>query len=202
MKKNIFIVLFVIATVAGGCAASVGVGTGYSVLDTIPPGDAPIPMAQGPRPLIAIGPVGVPGYVLRAATVLETTWSAANISTADQKAAVLQGEIPRVITVNMERLLSPKGIAVMSGGTGSGADYRIAVDLSSFDVTQFNTLQTKGQWALYERKGTAPLLVRDISFSTPVAGSDDAAVRAAMSRSLADLTVMIVRDFEGFLGTR
>ncbi len=48
----------------------------------------------------------------------------------------------------------------------------------------------------------APVLVKDISFSTPVAGNDNAAVRAAMSRALADLATVIVRDFEGFLGTR
>lgn len=201
MKRNILIGLFAfIVAVGWGCAATVG--TGYSILDTIPPGEAPIPMTQGPRPVVAIGPIGVPGYVLRAATVLETTWSTANISVADQKAAVLNSEIPRVITVNMERLLASKGLAVTKGGTGSNADYRIAVDLSSFDVRQFSMLETKGQWALYQRNSAAPLLVKDISLSTPVAGSDDAAVRAAMSMSLADLTTMIVRDFEGFLGTR
>lgn len=178
------------------------VGTGYSVLDTIPAGGAPVPVVQGVRPVVAVGPVGVPGYIVRAATVMESTISLANISTADQNDAYLAKEIPRVITVNIERLLTPKGLAVISSGVGAKADYRVAVDLSGFDVTQFNTLETKGQWALYRSGDAAPVMVKDISFSTPVAGNSVAATRAAMSRALADLATMVVRDFEGFLGTR
>ncbi len=205
MKKNVLALLFafIVAAILG-CAASVGVGTGYHpVLDTIPPDSAPIPMAQGARPSVAIGPVGVPGYILRAAIVSqEFEWNPANVSAADLDDAVLAGEIPRVITVNMERLLTPRGLAVIPGGPGTATDYRISVDLSAFDLTQFNTLETKGQWALYQRGNPAPLLLRDIDFSTAVAGSNTGAVRAAMSRSLADLTASIVRDFEAFLGTR
>jgi uncharacterized lipoprotein YmbA len=203
MKKSVLTVLlaFVVGAMLG-CAASVGVGTGYSVLDTIPPGGAPVPVTQGIRPVVAVGPVGVPGYIVRAETIMESTVSMANISTADQNDAYLAREIPRVITVNIERLLTPKGLAVISSGVGAKADYRIAVDLSAFDVTQFNTLETKGQWALYKGGNAAPVMVKEISFSTPVAGRDVAATRAAMSRALADLTTMIVGDFEGLLGTR
>ena len=202
-KKGILAFIFVCA-VAGvwGCAASVGVGTGYSVLDTIPPSGAPMPVAQGVRPVVAVGPIGVPGYIIRANTIMESTVSLANVSTPDQNDAYLAREIPRVITVNIERLLMPKGLAVISSGTGAKADYRIAVDISTLDVTQFSTLETKGQWALYKGAGTAPVTVKDISFSTPVAGRDAAAARTAISRALADVATMIVRDCEGFLGTK
>ncbi len=203
MKKNVIAVLFICAMALLGCAASVGVGTGYSFLDTIPPGSAPVPVTQGERPVVAVGPVGVPGYIVRAKTIMESTISLANISSADERDAVLYREIPRVVTVNIGNLLAPKGIAVVSTGMRSTkGDYRIAVDLSAFDVTQFNTLETKGQWALYKGADAAPVTVRNISFSTPIAGNDTAAVRSAMSRALADLATMIVRDFEGSLGTR
>lgn len=203
MKKDFLLILVACMAVVWGCAASVQMGAGYSVLDTIPPSDAPIPVVQGTRPVVAIGPVGVPGYILRAATVSqEFDWNPANVSVADLNDAVLARDIPRVITVNMERLLAPKGVAVVASGTGANADYRIAVDLSAFDPTNFNTLETKGRWALYRGGNAAPVVVRDISFSEPVAGNDLVHVRAAMSRALADLAVMIVRDFEGFLGTR
>ena len=198
MKKSVIgIVLVLLLT---GCAASVG--TGYSMLDTVPANNAPIPVTQGARQVVAVGPVGVPGYIVRAATILDTTPNLANVSIADQNAAFLNTEIPRVITVDIERQLTPKGLAVISSGTGRGADYRIAVDLSEFAVTQFNTIATKGQWALYRAGNAAPLLVKDISFSTQAAGNDTAAIRSAMSRALADLSTGIVRDFERFLGTR
>lgn len=199
MKRNISSTILMLLLM--GCAASVGVGTG-SILDTIPPDNAPIPMSQGTKPVVAVGPIGVPGYIMRAATVTESSWNQANVSTVDQNTAFLKTEIPRVITVDMERLLAPKGLAVISSGTGRGADYRIALDLSEFTVTQFNTVATKGQWALYRVGNPAPLIVKDISFSTPIAGNSIAAVRTAMSRALADLSTGIVRDFEGFLGTR
>lgn len=204
MKKNIIAVLLLVGIMTlVGCAASVGVGTGYSFLDTIPPGGAPVPVTQGARPVVAVGPVGVPGYIVRAATIMESTVSLANISSVDERDAVLYREIPRAITVNIGNLLAPKGIGVVSTGLGPAkADYRIAVDLSAFDVTQFNILETKGQWALYRGADAVPVMVKNISFSTPIAGNDTAAVRSAMSRALADLATMIVRDFEGSLGTR
>ena len=203
MKKNLFLILLACIAVISGCAASVQMGTGYSVLEPIPPSDSPIPMVRGVRPQVAIGPVGVPGYILRAATVSqEFDWNPANVSAADLNDAVLARDIPRVFTVNMERLLAPKGVAVIENWTGANADYRIAVDLSAFDPTNFNALETKGRWALYGGGNPAPAMVRDISFSTPVAGNDLVHVRAAMSRALADLAVMIVRDLEAFLGTK
>ncbi|MBP1747957.1 MAG: hypothetical protein H6Q52_496 [Deltaproteobacteria bacterium] len=202
MKKNIFLVLLACTAIVGGCAASVGLAPGYSRLDTIPPADGPIPVVQGVRPVVAVGPIGVPGYIVRAKTIMDFTPNAANISMADQSDAFLYWEIPRVISIDIERLLAPKGIAVVSSGIGAARDYRIAVDVSALDLTKFNTIETKAQWALYRGANAAPVLVKDISFSTPVAGNNSGAVLAAMSRSLADLTTAIVRDFEEFLGTR
>lgn len=203
MKKNVlaFILACIVAGV-WGCAASVGVGTDHAVLEAIPPGGAPVPVAQGVRPVVAVGPIGVPGYILRAATIMGSTISLANISRADQDDAILATEIPRVVTVNIGRLLTPKGLAVVSSGIGARSDYRVALDLSAFDVTQGDTLETKGQWALYKDGSASPVLVKDIFFSTPVAGKGVAATRAAMSRALADLATVIVRDCEGFLGTK
>jgi uncharacterized lipoprotein YmbA len=202
MKKNILVVLLACTAIVWGCAASVGVGTGYPRLDTIPPGEVQVPQAQGVRPVLAVGPIGVPGYIVRARTITDSNVNMANISAADQRDAFLYWEIPRVITVDIDRLLVPKGIMVQSSGVGARTDYRIAIDLSAFDVTQFNTLETRGQWALYRGADAAPVTVRNISFSTPIAGTDNAAVRAAMSRALADLATMIVADFEGSLGMR
>jgi len=202
MKKNLLLILVVCMAVLWGCAASVGSGPGYSVLDTIPPGNEPIPMVQGVRPVVAVGPVKVPGYIVRAKTILDSTPNPANISMADQQDAFLYWEIPRVLSIDIERLLAPKGLSVVSSGIRPTTDYRIAVDLSAFDFTQFNTLETKGQWALYRGANAAPVLVKDISFSTGVAGNDRAQARAAMSRALADIATAIVRDFDGFVGTR
>lgn len=201
--KKLFPAYFIafITLLGWGCAVSVG--TGYSILDTIPSSNAlVVPMAQGIRPVVGVGPIGVPGYIIRAATISESSWNLANVSTADQNAAPLSREIPRVITVNIENLLAPRGLTVVSSGTGANTDYRIAVDVSTFDVTEFNTLETKAQWALYQRGSAAPVMVKDVSFSTPVAASNREAVRTAMSRALGDLTTVIVRDFEGLLGTR
>jgi uncharacterized lipoprotein YmbA len=202
MKKNLLLILVACMAVLWGCAASVGSGPGYSALDTIPPGNEPIPMVQGVRPVVAVGPVQVPGYIVRAKTILYSTPNPVNVSMADQQDAFLYWEIPRVLSIDIERLLVPKGLSVVSSGIGPTTDYRIAVDLSAFDVTQFNTLETKGQWALYRGRNAAPVLVKDICFSIGVAGNDRAQVRSAMSRALADIATAIARDFDGFVGTR
>ncbi len=199
MKRSVVSAILILFL--AGCAASVGVGTSYPVLDTIPPGNAPVPVAQGVRTVVAVGPIGIPGYIIRAATITESN-VVSNVSELDLKAAPLAREIPRVITVDMERLLAPKGMVVTSGGPRTDADYRIAVDLKTFEVTGLNALQTQGQWALYKRGSNAPVVVKDVSFTTPIADNSQTAVRAAMSRSLADLATIIVRDFEGYAGAR
>ncbi len=193
MKAMVFMVIFTLA-LSTGCTISVG--PAYSVLDPVAPVDGPVAMTQGRRLLVAVGPIDVPGYVDRAATIVETTINPANISSFDQEASVLQTEIPRVITENLRRLFAPRGIAVVPLTQGRNADYRIAVGLSTFGVTNPGTLDTRARWVLYGRDGKVPVMVKDISFPTPVQERGDAGARAAMSRSLADLSRSIVNDFE------
>lgn len=193
MKTMVFMAMIVLA-LSAGCAVSVG--PAYSVLDPIAPVDGPVVMTQGKRLLVAVGPIDVPGYVDRAAAIVETTINPANISSFDQEASVLQREIPRVITENLRRLFAPRGIAVVPLTQGRNADYRIAVGLSTFDITNLGTLDTRARWVLYGHDGKVPVMVKDISFPTPVRERGDAGARAAMSRSLADLSRSIVNDFE------
>jgi hypothetical protein len=180
-----------------GCA-----GGNYTILEPIPPSPVSVAVAQGHRPVVAIGPIGVPGYILRASTVAESDINMANISSADQKASFLRRDIPAVVAINFERLLTPVGMAVVSTGIATRADFRIAVDIHALDVMPFDVLDTRAQWSLYRSSAADPLFIRDITFKTPITGRNDAAIRSAMSRSLADVTRVITNDFEAFLATR
>ncbi|MHB8108558.1 MAG: PqiC family protein [Syntrophorhabdaceae bacterium] len=180
-----------------GCA-----GGNYTILEPILPPPAPVVIAQGHRPVVAIGPIGVPGYILRASIVAESDINIANISSADQELSFLRRDIPAVVTINFERLLTPAGMAVVSTGIATQADFRIAVDIHALDVTPFDVLDTRAQWSLYRSGAADPLIIRDVTFTTPITGRDDAAIRSAMSRSLADVTRVIANDFEAFLATR
>ena len=186
----IFFVMFIISVLTG-CAETNR--PAYTILDTIAPSGGPYAMSQGKKPVAAVGPVDVPAYVERAAAILDTTVSQTNISSIDQKVYVLKAEIPRVITENLTVLLAPRGASVVPYGRGSSGDFRIAVNLTNFDVTKFDVIETKAQWALYGGDGKAALMVKDISFSTPIDKRSDAGIRAAMSKSLADLTKAIAQ---------
>ncbi len=193
MKAMVFMVIFTLA-LSTGCAISVG--PAYSVLDPVAPVDGPVAMTQGRRLLVAVGPIDVPGYVDRAAMIVETTINPANISTVDMRASLLKREIPRVVTENLRRLLAPRSIAVVSLAEGKHADYRIEVKLSAFDITNPDTLDTRARWVLYGSDGKTPVTARDISFSTIFRERGDTGAREAMSRSLADLSRSIVTDLE------
>ncbi|MEN6616994.1 MAG: ABC-type transport auxiliary lipoprotein family protein [Syntrophorhabdus sp.] len=197
MKKiTIFAIVLAIVIIAG-CA-----GGTYSRLQPIPPPPGPAVMTQGSVPVVAIGPIGVPGWILRASIVSETELSAANISSVDMRAGLLSRDIPAVVSINFERLLAPAGIRVIRTSIGTSANYRIAVDINALDVTPSNLLDTRAQWTLYRADAADPVIMREVAFATPIAGQDDVAVQSAMSRSLADLTRIITKDFEGFLGIR
>lgn len=193
MKAMVFMVMFTVA-LSTGCTVSVG--PVYSVLDPVPPVDGPVVMTQGRRLLVAVGPIDVPGYVDRAATIVETTINPANISTVDMRASLLKREIPRVLTENLRRLLAPRSIAVVPLAEGKNADYRIEVKLSTFDITNPGTLDTKARWVLYGFDGKTPVAARDIAFSTIFRERGDTGTREAMSRSLVDLSRSIVTDLE------
>jgi uncharacterized lipoprotein YmbA len=185
---------------SAGCAVSVGTGSGSPGLVPVsmPPG--PYVVTQGKRLVVAVGPVNVPGYITRAATVMESTTNAANISAADWKASVLERQIPQVVTENVRRLFAPYGIEVAPSPQGRNAGYRIAVDLRVFEVSTFDVLETQGRWALYGPGGMSPMMEKDIAFSTPLREPGDAGANDAMSRALADLTRGIVKDCGGVLG--
>lgn len=196
MMKATLLMVTLAFVMSAGCAGTTG--PAYTVLDPVAPVDGPVVMTQGKRPLVAVGPINLPGYINRAATIMETTINPANISTVDQKDSILETEIPRVVTENVRRLLAPRGVDVVPYTRTRNADYRVALILTTFDITNADILETRAQWVLYDAGRTSPVMVRDSSFSTPVNRSD-AGRREAMSRSLADLTRAIVKDLGGIL---
>ncbi len=185
-----------------GCAGSVGTGPGYPGLVPVPMPPGPYAVTQGKRLVVAVGPTDVPGYITRAAAIMSTTVNAANISTADRKASVLEREIPSVVAENVRRLLAPYGIEAVPDPRGKNADYRIAVDLRVFEVSRPDVLKTRARWVLYGPGGMSPIMERDVAFSTPLREPGDAGTGDAMSRALADLTRGIVKDFGGVLRIR
>jgi len=187
---------------SAGCAVSVGTGSGSAGLAPVVTPAGPYTVQQGKRPVVAVGPVNVPGYITRAATVVNSTMNAANISAADWKASTLERQIPQVVTENLRRFLTPYGIKVAADPRGKNADYRIAVDLRVFEVSTFEVLETRGRWAIYGPGGMSPIVEKDIDFSTPLGKPGDAGADDAMSRALADLTRGIVKDSGGVLGIK
>ncbi len=201
MDRNIvkatLLVVVLVFIMSAGCAGMIG--PAYSGLEPVAPVGGPVVMTQGKRPLVAVGPINLPGYIDRAATIMEATINPANISTVDQKDSILETEIPRVLTENVRRLLVPRGIDVAPYTPTRNSDYRIALSLTTFEITNADILEVRAQWVLYDAGRTSPVMVRDCSFSTPVKDRSDAGRRAAMSRSLGDLARAIVKDLGGVL---
>ncbi len=202
MKRTGLLAATLAFALSAGCVVSVGTGSGSPGLVPVPMPSGPYVVTQGKRLVVAVGPVNVPGYITRAATIMDSTMNSANISSADWKASVLEWQIPQVVTENVRRLFAPYGIEVAPHPQGRNADYRIAVDLRVFEVSTFDVLETRGRWVLYGPGGTSPMMERDIAFSTHLHEPGDAGTKDAMSRALADLTRGIVKDCGGVLGIR
>jgi len=200
LRLFVCLVMVMPAVLGGGCAGTGG--TRYSGLEPLPQPEGTPVVTQGKRLVVAVGPVDVPGYITHAAAVVNATIGGANISEADARASTLEWEIPRVVAENVRRLLAPNGIEVIRDSRGRNADYRIEIDLVTFQATRFDTLDTQADWIFYGRDGRALMTKRNVSFSTPIAGKTEADTRSAMSRALADLARGIVKDIRGVLGTR
>lgn len=173
----------------GLAACSSAPPPGYYTLAAVPPaatGATLTPAATAPR-LISVGPVSLPDYLDRRQIVTRDNAFALRLAGNDYWAAPLQDMVPRVLAADMAMRLPADRIETFPQiGDGVG-DYRVAVDISRFDVDATGLATLIARWRIYGRNTPQPLLVADESLQRQADGSGYEAGAAALSATLADL---------------
>jgi uncharacterized lipoprotein YmbA len=102
--------------------------------------------------------------------------------------------LPRVLVEDVAlRLPSDRVVAFPQVGDAS-FDYRIAVDVSRFDVDATGAATLAARWQVYSRSAAKGLLVTNDALRRPAESSGYDAYAAALSATLADLSDRIAQE--------
>src|SRR5512132_1363723 len=177
-----------LALFIAGCAGSPP--TNLYTLSAAPATDTRSP--QSPA-VVAVGPVILPDYIDRPQIVTRKSAYQLELAAYDQWAAPLYDMLPRVLVEDVGlRLPSDRVVAFPQVGDAS-FDYRIAVDVSRFDVDAVGAATLAARWQLYARSAPRALLVADDTLQRQIEGRGYDAYAASLSGVLADLGDRIAR---------
>ena len=125
---------------------------------------------QAPPAVIAIGPVSLPDYLDRPQIVTRQSAYQLELAANDRWAAPLYDMLPRVLVEDLAlRLPSDRIVSFPEIGDAS-FDYRVAVQVSRFDVDATGEATLAARWQLYARSAPRALLVADDTLQRRVEG--------------------------------
>jgi hypothetical protein len=147
----------------------------------------PAPVAAPSTLSVAVGPVTVPAAVDRPQIVVSMGPNQVRLDEFNRWAAPLQSTIGRVVAENLVALLGTPRVATSAQTLGVEPDYRVAIEVQSFDSAPGQAATFDAVWTVRRAKGakaqTGRTTVRE---PAPEAGYD--ALAAAHSRAVARLS--------------
>ena len=168
-----------LALFVAGCAGSPP--TNLYTLSAVGAPAADTRSPQSPPAVVAVGPVILPDYIDRPQIVTRKSAYQLELAAYDQWAAPLYDMLPRVLVEDVAlRLPSDRVVAFPQVGDAS-FDYRIAVDVSRFDVDATGEATLAARWQLYARSAPRALLVADETLQRRIEGRGYDAYAASLS---------------------
>lgn len=136
---------------------------------------------------IAVGPVTLAEMADRPQLLVQLADNRVAILEQQRWAEPLAGEIPRVVALNLARLLVAANVSTQAKIAGAEADVRIALDIQRFEAIVGKEVAIEVLWSISRRSGGEAVSGRAV-VNEPVRASDYEAIVAAYSRALATLS--------------
>jgi uncharacterized lipoprotein YmbA len=192
-KQWRLVLVSAIATLVAACSGSTP--TRFYMLASSVSDQGSLPATPAPTALvIALGPVSLPNYVDRPQIVTRESANAVQLGTFDHWAGDLEDMLPRVLAEDLAGRLPADRIVSFPRVVSPAFDYRVAVDISRFDVSPEGEAVVAASWQIYDPTGRSALSVRDTSVQTPAISRSYEQRVAALSRALGDLGTAIAQD--------
>jgi uncharacterized lipoprotein YmbA len=188
-----------LALLVAGCAASPPTN-----LYTLSAVDAPsvegggAPSAGGrasksPSAVVAVGPVTLPDYIDRPQIVTRQSAYRLELAANDQWAAPLYDMLPRVLIEDLALRLPAVRMVSFPQVSEASFDYRIAIDVSRFDVDATGQATLAARWQVYARPTPRALVVAEDVLHRRTEGEGYSSYVASLSGVLADLSERIAQ---------
>jgi len=184
------VLLFSLAVAGAGCASP------RSSFYTLSPSAKPAADAAGYS--VAVGPVSVPEVVDRPQIVVRTGPNQLSIDEFNRWASTLPEEIARAVAGNLGSTLGTSRVSVYPGPASSGARYRVAVDVMSFESAPGDSATLDAVWIVRSEKDGPPRTGRTTA-TEAVRENGYPALVAAHGRALGRLSADIagaIRELE------
>jgi uncharacterized lipoprotein YmbA len=185
-KPSHAVAAILISAVLAGCASAGP--PGYFTLAPIPPATAPAPTTTAASALISLGPVILADYLDRRSIVTRDSAYALRLANNDYWAAPLQDMVPRVLVTDLAMRLPNDRVESFPQISGSEGDYRIAVDISQFDIDATGLATLVARWRIYGRNATQPILLGQETLQRQAEAGGYGGGVAALSLTLGDLS--------------
>ena len=189
-------VLLTAATLGSGCFGSKP--TRFYMLSST--GDAPATAAvesTSASRVIAVGPVSIPDYVDRPQIVLRENANQVRLAGFDNWAGSLSDMVARVLLEDLASQLPGDHVVAFPQGGAAVFDYRVAVQISRFDVSTAGEAVVAASWRVWDRSGTKTRLAASTTTHAESLGSTYQDRVAALSQAVADLGTEIARSVQG-----
>lgn len=173
-------IFYAIAALIAGCAATAP-SRFYTLSPTVAP-DAP-PASYS----VSVGPVSVPAAVDRLQIVVRTGPNQVFINEFERWAAPLKRDIARVIADNLISMLGTPDVTVFPQTTAADVSYQTVIDVFCFESELGKTATLDALWTVSSTKDGKSRRSRT-TISEPTQGGDYAALVAAHSRALEELS--------------
>jgi uncharacterized lipoprotein YmbA len=152
------------------------------------------PSVAAPNIAVGVGPVQIPQVLDRPQIVTRTGPNKLTLDEFHRWAGSLQADFAQVLAENISLLLGIDHVAVYPWEVGFNPDYRIAVDIRSFEGQWGKNVLLDVIWQITDRSGAKTLAVNKSLITEPLPTASYDALVAAQSQAVAQLSREIVQE--------
>jgi uncharacterized lipoprotein YmbA len=136
---------------------------------------------------IVVGPISIPAIVDLPQIVVSTGANQISLDEFNRWASPLQSNISRVVAEDLTTLLGTPRVAQFQQSLNLDADYRVAIEVQSFDSAPDTAATLNAVWIVRRTKDGKSVTGRT-TISEPTAAAGYEALAAAHSRALARMS--------------
>jgi uncharacterized lipoprotein YmbA len=192
MMRRTLSVLVTTAALASGCFGSKP--TRFYTLSSVVGESAGTVYSRGASRVIAVGPVSIPDYVDRPQIVVRESTNQVQLAGFDQWAGSLSDMVGRVLVEDLVAQLPDDHVIAFAQAGASVFDYRVAVQITRFDVSTAGEAVVSATWRVWDRAGTKTRLTESTTARAQAPGATYQDRVAALSQAVADLGGNVARS--------
>jgi len=150
--------------------------------------------ADGPGPVLAVGPVDLPGYLERPQIVTRGPGNAIELAEFEHWAEPLDESFLRVLAEDLAAQVPTDRLLLFYTSTMREVDFQVRVDVVRFDADERGAVQLVARWRLYATDQREELASRESRIAETAKPGDYDAIAGAMSRAVNALAREIAEE--------